>query len=206
MRVMFTQNVNTTHHVKDYEAGTKYFKLYYQFIKHAFGLRFCNPGTSQNVPVSVLIDNAPDTVEQLESFKNHLSSLSGFPIFRASRISISKAAIMEVISDDHIILQAVDIVLGSMQFRLNNLHLAVPEGKKRRGKRTRAKERVYKHILSHINGMYPNFNIGISTGQKEGRDVRWRHPYRHWCFVPKLSIRDDSRSKRAKKQVPRPPT
>src|ERR1700722_16977807 len=35
MRVMFTQNIHSTDHI-EYEPDAKYFKLYYQFIKHAF--------------------------------------------------------------------------------------------------------------------------------------------------------------------------
>ncbi|BCJ87503.1 hypothetical protein skT53_24880 [Effusibacillus dendaii] len=51
------------------------------------------------------------------------------------------------------------------------------------GKRTIAKEKLYKHINKRIREIYPNFNIGISAGTKNIHD-RWLHPYRHWLFVP----------------------
>ena len=79
-------------------------------------------------------------------------------------------------------MQFLDVVLGSMQFRLNNMHLEKPEGKKRRGKRTIAKEKLYNYINKRIREMRPHFNIGISTGTNE-LDDRWNHPYRHWCFT-----------------------
>src|SRR3954464_4959405 len=121
---------------------------------------------------------------------SHLSGLSGYAVFQRERIRIKTAGITEVDSQDHVILQAVDVVLGAMQFRLNELHKEKLPGKRRRGKRTKAKERVYKHINARIRAIYPHFNIGTSTGQCEGRQVRWNHPYRHWCFVLAKSIKD----------------
>lgn len=148
--------------------------------------------------LSIYLDDVPDTREKLDSFKDYLSSLSAYPIFSRARISIPKEEIADVDSAKHVILQAVDVVLGSMQFRLNDLHKAKPEGAKRRGKRTRATERVYKHVLARIRAIYPNFNIGVSTGQADGPSSKWLHPYRHWCFVPADSVQDLNRGKRAK--------
>lgn len=197
MRVMFTQNINLAQNLADYQIGNEYFLLYYQFIKHAFGLRYCNPERYRSVTISVFLDDVPDTREKLDSFKNYLSSLSTYLVLSRARISIPKEEIADIDSSKHVILQAVDVVLGSMQFRLNDLHKAKPEGAKRRGKRTRAKERVYKHILKRIRTIYPNFNIGASTGQADGPSSKWLHPYRHWCFVPSDSVQDLTRSKKA---------
>lgn len=85
---------------------------------------------------------------------------------------------------DHDILQCLDVVLGSIQFRLNDKHKEIPLGAKRRGKRTIAKEKLYKHINGRIREIYPGFNIGISTGVKGDKSNRWKHPYRHWLFLP----------------------
>jgi predicted RNA-binding protein with RPS1 domain len=67
------------------------------------------------------------------------------------------------------------------------VHKVIPDGERIRGKRTRAKERVYKYINTRIRSIHPNFNIGITTGTKEGREGRWSQPYRHWRFVPSES-------------------
>lgn len=197
MRIMFTQNINQVRHL-DYEEGTGFFKLYYQFIKHAFGLTHCNPQRGTEVTVAVLLDDAPDTAAKLENFKNYLSGLSNLTAFRNSRVVIRRDDIAEIDSSKHVILQAVDVVLGAMQFRLNELHKEKPPGARKRGKRTRAKERVYKHISMRIRELYPNFNIGASTGHAEGLASRWLHPYRHWVFVPDGSIPDHSLGKRPK--------
>jgi len=195
LRMMFTQNINQTRHL-DHDDDNRFFILYYQFIKNAFGLRYCNPDRSDDIFVTVLLDDAPDTRQSLENFKDYLSSLSVFPIFHRERIKIQRDQISEIKSHGHTILQGVDVVLGAMQFRLNEFHKRKPEGQRLRGARTRAKERVYKHINARIRGIYPRFNIGTSTGQPNGPKDRWEHPYRHWCFVPEGSIKDLSRGKR----------
>jgi hypothetical protein len=195
IRIMFTQNINQVRHL-EYEQGAGFFKLYYQFIKHAFGLAHCNPERGTEVSVAVLLDDAPDTAAKLENFKNYLSELSNVASFREARVVIPRDDIAEIDSSKHVILQAVDVVLGAMQFRLNELHKEKPPGARLRGKRTRAKERVYRHINSRIRELYPNFNIGASTGHGEGLASRWLHPYRHWVFVPEGSVQDHARGKR----------
>lgn len=57
------------------------------------------------------------------------------------------------------------------------------------------KEKLYKHINSKIRLMYPNFNVGTSTGLQDTIENKWRHPYRHWCFIPKEFKIDESKYK-----------
>ena len=76
------------------------------------------------------------------------------------------------------------VVMGAIQFRLNNHHTEIPDGKHRRGKRTIAKEKLYKTILSEICTIHPNFNIGTSTGSRGYQNPHWESPYEHWLFEP----------------------
>lgn len=198
VRIMFTQNINQTKGLVEYSVDSEFFILYYHFLKLAFGLRYCNLDRAEDVNVTVYLDDVPDSDEKFENFKDYLSSLSAFPVFHRNRIVIRKESISDVNSEDHVILQAIDVVLGAMQFRLNEKHKAVPEGKKRRCKRTRAKERVYKHINKLLRRLRPGFNVGGSTGHDTGEEDRWLHPYRHWCFVPTDSVRDLARGKKKK--------
>ena len=57
IRIMFTQNINVSNHQSD--DATKYGKLYYQFVKHAFGLRYCNPGNLLTYHVTIYLDEFP---------------------------------------------------------------------------------------------------------------------------------------------------
>ena len=80
------------------------------------------------------------------------------------------------------LLQCTDLIIGAMQFRLNDKHLEKPPGSRIRGKRTRAKLALYETIRGRINGLRPGFNIGITTGHDADKANRWRHAYRHWLF------------------------
>ncbi len=60
----------------------------------------------------------------------------------------------------------MDIILESMNFKLNNMNKEKMQNSRSRGKRTIAKEKLYKNILRNIKIIYPNFNIGISTSSR----------------------------------------
>src|SRR5262249_10623097 len=147
-------------------------------------LIYSNPNGAA-LRVRLLLDQLPDNKESAERFRGFVCGLSRNRKFRDSGIGIVREDIGDVKSHDHDILQCLDIVLGSIQFRLNNFHKAVPHGKKRRGKRTIAKEKLYKHINRRIRKIYPNFNIGISTGTGDSVENHWHHSYRHWLFIPR---------------------
>lgn len=194
VRIMFRQNAMAPQNLSDYNRQHSYFLLYYQFIKHAFGLTFSNP-TSGPIYIRTFFDELPDSRAKAELFKNHIYALQSLPVFTSANLRIRRRDIGEVDSKDHVLLQCLDIVLGSMAFRLNDLHKAKVPGTKRRGKRTIAKENLYKHILSYVRNIYPNFNIGVSTGTGGVLLKRWEHPYRHWKFIPREFRIDESKFK-----------
>lgn len=181
IRIMFTQNMFAAKGLTKENKDNKYFILYYQFIKLAFGLKYVTKNEGR-YNVRVYLDKMPDTKAKVENFRTFLCGLSSTSDFKDAKIIIKKENVTEINSHEHDILQCLDIVLGSMNFRLNDLHKEKPAGQRKRGKRTVAKEKVYKHINARICEMYPRFNIGMSTGTPSLLD-RWRHPYRHWRFV-----------------------
>ncbi|MGE0523732.1 MAG: DUF3800 domain-containing protein [Variibacter sp.] len=198
VRIMFTQNTVIARGLTQRHVDEKYFILYYQFIKHAFGLH-CSPVRPGGVNLRIYPDQIPDTREKVEQFRGYLMGLQNSPDFRFRRIRIRRQDIADVNSKEHEILQCLDIVLGSINFRLNDKHKEkTARNGTRRGSRTKAKERVYRHILSRIQDIYPNFNIGRSTGQPEPSS-RWEHPYRHWLFTPaeRIVIPGSKRKKKA---------
>lgn len=189
IRIMFTQNYFGAAHLSTIQRENSFFLLYYQFVKHAFGLQY-RAASQEPVLLRIYFDKLPDTDEKCIAFRNYVSGLSRSRTFCQAGILLKKDAIAEVDSKQHVILQCLDVVLGSMQFRLNEKHREIPKGARIRGKRTLAKERVYKHINSSICQIHPNFNIGISTGGDA--KMRWSHPYRHWLFKPaNLEIRPE---------------
>jgi hypothetical protein len=132
-----------------------------------------------------MLDQMPTSREQRERFKGFVSALSSNAHFRRARVHIDPENIVDVISHEHDILQCLDVVLGSINFRLNNMHLLIPPGKRRRGKKTRAKEALYKEINKRMRKIRPNFNIGIRTATDGNMSNIWHHSYRHWLFIPR---------------------
>lgn len=197
IRIMFTDNRTVLPRFDGYQRDNKYFLLYYQFLKHAFGLQYADK-LQPKIGIRIFLDQLPDTKEKSQQFKEYLSALSKFPQFKNAGVLIHSDGIAEVDSSQHVLSQAVDIVLGAMQFRLNDKHLAKPKGATKRGKRTIAKEKLYKHINSRIREIYPGFNIGISTGLRGDHANRWHDHYRHWLFVPRGATVDRTRSKNKK--------
>lgn len=197
IRVMFTQNINNTDGL-DHDEDAEFFMLYYQFLKHAFGLRYCNDAFPNQVFIQVALDEVPGTQGDLDVFKNYLSGLTNYPPFFNAGVCIPKDSIYAVDSKKHVILQAADVVLGAIQFRLNDKHREIPPGERKRAKRTLCKERVFKEISRQIRALYPGFNIGANTGTIAPEE-RWTRSYGHWLFKPKGSVRDLSRGKKKRK-------
>jgi Protein of unknown function (DUF3800) len=182
IRIMFTDNRFIANNLTKEHHDNQYHILYYHFLKLAFGLKFLN----SDIPVDleIFFDKLPDSDKKNEQFKNFIYGIQFLPEFTEAKILIKKDSIYEVDSKKHILMQCLDVVLGAMAFRLNDLHKEKPEGAKRRGKRTLAKEKLYKHINKKIRETRANFNIGITTGIDGDYQNIFFHPYRHWLFIP----------------------
>jgi hypothetical protein len=184
IRIMFRHNVHDPCGLTEDHISNQYFILYYQFIKHAFGLQHVEP-RSGGTKVRLYFDQFPDTSEKAEQFKGFLLGLNRNRGFLQAKLIVAPENIAEVRSHDHVLLQCLDIVLGAMAFRLNDKHKEKPAGQRIRGKKTRAKEALYKVILAEIRKITPGFNVGITTGTNGNTRERWTRPYLHWQFVPK---------------------
>lgn len=197
VRIMFTQNMRVPKNLEQRHRDDQYFLLYYQFIKHAFGLKYSDFTAEKRVSITVLPDKIPDSIERVERFKDYLCRIPNSATFRNSNIIIPRDDIADVDSEKHVILQGLDLVLGSMCSRLNEKLRVIPEGRHRRGKRTIAKEHLYKAINKEIREIYPNFNVGVGTACRTGPSDRWTHPYRHWLFMPANYELDKNLGKKA---------
>lgn len=185
-RIMFQQNLLSDPVIRKFDKEEKdesYFKLYYQFIKHAFGLKYSNP-SNQKIHLRLFFDQFPDKKEKVDKFKGFIYNLQFSQEFHDANLHIRYEDIVEAVSHNHVILQCTDIITGAMYFRLNKLNEKKDPQTNRRGKRTIAKEKLYNHIRKRICETRPRFNIGESTGIDGNIANRWNHPYRHWKFVP----------------------
>jgi hypothetical protein len=190
VRIMFTQTALRAVGLNAEQSRTTYFRLYYQFIKHSWGFQLLDPLPYDRL-LKIFLDQLPDKKRDADLFKGYLAGLQEQAIFQSSGVTIRPRDVIEVCSHDYVVLQGLDVILGSMSFRLNDKHLARVEGESKRRKKTIAKEKLYKHILREICKWKPHFSIGISTADRdpnfpEIRDfARWSFPYRHWLFIPK---------------------
>lgn len=187
IRIMFRNNNHEPVGLTRNQELDGFYLLYYQFLKHSFGLKYINT-IGNKVRLRIYFDKLPNTNEQNRRFKEYIHDLQYVDDFREKNIVINKEDITDVDSKKHVLLQGMDIILGSIQFRLNREHKIVNPDTGRRGKKTKAKEKLYKTINKNIREIYPNFNIGISTGIKNNIQNIWIHPYRHWSFIPNSCV------------------
>ena len=204
IRIMFRQNAREPHGLTRDQIEGSYFRLYYQFIKHAFGLEHA-PLSKSAVNLRLYFDEFPETGDGIAKFKSFILGLNDSGGIARAGFVIREENIAEIRSHEHVLAQCLDIVLGSMAFRLNDKHKLKPPGSSRRGRRTVAKESLYKTILSEIRTIHPRFNIGVSTGTTALED-RWSAPYLHWSFVPKIAKYRGELTKGRAKSGPAPPT
>ena len=196
IRIMFRQNAQVPQNLTRIQEEKEYFLLYYQFIKHAFGIDYCNLNGKDRIILKLYFDKLPDTKKKNREFKGYIYALNDF--FCINNIHIYNEDIAEVDSKKHVILQCMDIILGAMNFRLNNMNKEKNIFTNKRGKRTIAKDKLYKNILKNIKDMIPNFNIGVSTSYHGDIANSWEDSYRHYCFKSRNSVFDSSLTKKSK--------
>lgn len=184
IRIMFRKNKYEAKNLNEYQELNGFYLLYYQFLKNAFGFQYASEQGNDTITLKTYFDKLPNTNEQNNLFKEYIYKLQDLPEFKMGNVVINKEDITDVDSKKHVILQGMDIILGSIQFKLNKENLKKPEGSRVRAKKTIAKEKLYKVINSRIQEIYPHFNIGISTAFSDDRSKLWKQPYRHWSFIP----------------------
>lgn len=194
IRIFFRNNQYVPVGLTNEQKRHDYQLLYYQFIKHAFGLKYSN-SEKKETNIKLLLDDMPLKGADSKVFKDYIFGLNFDDGFRNAHLHINREDICEVDSKKHIPLQFMDLILGAMCFRLNDKHKIKDPVTGKRGIRTKLKEQLYKYINQKIRELHPGFNIGISTGITELSD-RWNDPYRHWSFKPTNYERDYTKAKK----------
>ena len=184
VRIMFQRNDQMPSHLGKEQVENRYYLLYYQFIKHAFGIVH-HPQANAPVYLRLYFDEIPFPLYQREVFKAHIFSLQRNAKFKQAGIMIRRDDIAEIDSKRHSIQQCVDVILGSISFMLNKKNLEMTEGATERGSRTIAKEKLFMHILELIQDSdgVKFFDISTSTPIRSLDDL-WETPYLHWKLIP----------------------
>jgi hypothetical protein len=113
----------------------------------------------------------------------------------ATGLNVKADNLIEVDSSKHSFSQAIDVILGAMSFRLNDKHKHKEKNQKQRGKKTIAKERMYKYIINKIRILtpaeyYKYFDIKRNTPVYDNlRQSRLTSDkYRHWIHISSSQI------------------
>ncbi len=99
LRIMFRQNARSPRGLSQAQIEVQYFLLYYQFIKHAFGLIYSEPNP-EGTRLRLYFDRIPDTKEKIEQFKGYILGLQQAKGFRDANLTIAKEDVTEVHSHD----------------------------------------------------------------------------------------------------------
>lgn len=194
---MFAQNAFVSDGLTKEHTDNEYNILYYYFLKSAFGLKYSNPTPFKNKKnFSMYLDDLPCSEDQKKSLKKSLYNYN----HELKQGNIEITEIVEIDSKKHVIQQCMDIILGSMNFKLNGFNeLKDPETRKR-SKRTIAKDKLYKVINANIREIRKGFNVGVNTGIDGNTTNYWKHHYRHWNFISTYSHFDQSLTKKSNRQ------
>jgi len=187
IRISFCQNKYMIDKGKTEEE--LFFLLYYQALKNNFCIF--------NDVVKLNLDNLPfQQKEKLLQFNNFLKNNTKIPNGEFNQIN----------SENCILTQAIDLIIGGICFKLNEKDKDKING--RIGNRTKAKIRIYQFLSKKIRDLSPStiykyFNIGIETN---GRDFNrlLNDKYRHKILIAKEKMeeyRSDRKEWLSKKRV-----
>lgn len=133
IRIFFGNNQYKAPTLTERHKENEFTILYYEFIKHAFGLKYCDLPNDQRY-VRLYIDDIPARGSQVWQFKKYILGLNRDPGFKNNNIHIRENDIIEVDSSEHLPLQLLDLILGAICFRLNNKHKIKQPDTGKRGK------------------------------------------------------------------------
>jgi hypothetical protein len=103
LRIMFRQNAQVPINLTKEHRENGFQLLYYQFIKHAFGLQYA--GRDEETYIRLYFDRLPLNKLKKETFLNNIFALQSLTGFESAQIKIRRDSIVEIDSHDHVILQ-----------------------------------------------------------------------------------------------------
>lgn len=175
---------------------TVQFKLFYQFLKHAFGLRFMPTSQSGNITLLIRLDNHSSIKhkDDLSDFVEHLPTFWG-----RNDLNIKVSFIN---SAKHERLQICDLLMGAAGFHGNKIYKRRKPAQggmpAQRGmtEKQKLKASLAKHVYNHLRKLDSEcrgsqaFNWFETTGLKGNQNNRYEYKIRIWKFKPSQYQRD----------------
>ncbi len=88
IRIMFRSNRVKPIGLTNEQKRDEYFLLYYQFLKHAFGFKYMDNSSLNNI--EIFLDNIPDKKEKRVKFIHYLWGIQHLPQFIDAGIKIKR--------------------------------------------------------------------------------------------------------------------
>lgn len=173
VRVMFSDNRDLE--VIPKKENQTFVKFYYLFIRHAFAL----PYAGEDIRLRLIFDELPESAATRKEFKSYLiSNLTHIPNEDAKNsVIIEQDSIEEVDSKKHIILQCADVIVGLIDFILNDPHNQAID----KSRKWHAKHKLSEVLLDYIEQLHPNFELCTTTRPTKGINA-WLDKYRHFVY------------------------
>ena len=115
VRIMFRQNAHVPLRLTQEQIDNAFFRLYYQFIKHGFGLQY-RKHDGQPAALKLYFDEFPDTRETATQFKGFILGLKDNHKIREAGFTIAPEDIAEIRSHDHVLAQCLASYSGPWPF------------------------------------------------------------------------------------------
>lgn len=132
----------------------------------------------------------PRTRPQISQFRRCFMQLQEDPKWAPLCLQVREQDISGVAQADHLFLQLLDLVLGSLNYRVNVATVAGLIGSRQAGTQPQAKRRLSFHVSTLFQQLQPGYNPRISTPNRDALMHFWTLPYRQWCYVPHILEED----------------
>lgn len=176
VRVMFSPNEELLQLPK--KENVTFTKFYFTFIFNAFSIFYAQ----KRIKLRLIFDDLPETKKQCQDFKNCIiAKAKTNKQLNTNKVIIDKQQIEEVDSKKHVILQCVDVIVGTVDYYLNT-----PQNELTATKRGNARYEVWKFIYSQIEKIHDNFVITKTTSPIYSHKG-WKDVYKHFVYKQKKS-------------------
>jgi hypothetical protein len=163
------------------------YKLYYQFIKHHFGIKEM-PSFPEGIKILLHLDDhsSQKHKSKLEEFVKDLTRILGRSDIQFSISYVNSG------SNDRI--QACDLLMGAAGSHGNKMHDIRIDGRRGMTGKQKVRHDLCKHVYNHLRNLSCSerntkaFNWFESTGGSS--QERFTHKVRIWKFVPKKYFKD----------------
>jgi hypothetical protein len=160
------------------------YRVYYQFLKHHFGLQYLPraEGTFDTVFFRLDRHSSQQHTEELKAFAEKLPSFLGRTDldFQVSFVDSKK----------HLRLQICDVLMGAAGSYGNKMHLQRQPGQRGKTEKQKCREAIAKRIYEQLKSIdaaqrgTKAFNWFESTGMDSSPESKLNHKIRIWKFVP----------------------